>query len=121
MKTIRLFLSEIFKFLEVKFSMYLNRRVFVMSNYVDAQADSVPHCTHVLNIYFRLVRLKQMCLTVCDPKAINVTLRQQIGEKVTARLTHWSSGYMYRSIVNYISGRLSVNVNSQCVLFVGCA
>ena len=30
MKIIRVFLSENFQFLEVKFSMYLNRRVFVM-------------------------------------------------------------------------------------------
>ena len=30
MKNIRVFLSENFKFLEVKFSIYLNRRVFVM-------------------------------------------------------------------------------------------
>ena len=31
MKNIRVFLSENFQFLEVKFSIYLNRRVFVMS------------------------------------------------------------------------------------------
>ena len=31
MKNIRVFLSEIFQFLEVKFSIYLNRHVFVMS------------------------------------------------------------------------------------------
>ena len=31
MKNIRFFLSEMFQFLEVKFSIYLNRRVFVMS------------------------------------------------------------------------------------------
>ena len=30
MKNIRVFLSENFQFLEVKFSLYLNRRVFVM-------------------------------------------------------------------------------------------
>ena len=30
MKTIRVFLSENFQFLEVKFSIYFNRRVFVM-------------------------------------------------------------------------------------------
>ena len=30
MKKIRVFLSEKFRFLEVKFSTYLNRRVFVM-------------------------------------------------------------------------------------------
>ena len=31
MKNIRVFLSEIFQFLEMKFSIYLNRRVFVMA------------------------------------------------------------------------------------------
>ena len=31
MKNIRVFLSESFQFLEVKFSIYLNRRVFVMA------------------------------------------------------------------------------------------
>ena len=31
------FLSESFLFLEVKFSIYLNRRVFVMSFYISAQ------------------------------------------------------------------------------------
>ena len=30
MKNVRVFLSENFQFLEVKFSMYLNRHVFVM-------------------------------------------------------------------------------------------
>ena len=31
MKNIRVFLSENFQFLEIKFSIYLNRRVFVMN------------------------------------------------------------------------------------------
>ena len=31
MKNIRVFVSENFQFLEVKFSIYFNRRVFVMS------------------------------------------------------------------------------------------
>ena len=31
MKNIRVFLSENFQFLEAKFSIYLNRRVFVMT------------------------------------------------------------------------------------------
>ena len=31
MKNIRFFLSENFQFLEVKFSIYMNRRVFVMT------------------------------------------------------------------------------------------
>ena len=36
MKNIRVFLSENFQFLEVKFSIYLNRRVFVMRKRSDA-------------------------------------------------------------------------------------
>ena len=35
MKNIRFFLSENFMFLEVKFSIYLNRRVFVMEDALD--------------------------------------------------------------------------------------
>ena len=38
MKNIRVFLSENFQFLEVKISVYLNRRVFVM---------------HIIHIYMR--------------------------------------------------------------------
>ena len=34
MKNIRVFLSENFSFLEVKLSIYLNRHVFVMSEYI---------------------------------------------------------------------------------------
>ena len=34
MKNISFFLSENFQFLEVKFSIYLNRRGFVMSYYI---------------------------------------------------------------------------------------
>ena len=34
MKNIRVFLSENFQFLEVKFSIYLNRRVFIILNFV---------------------------------------------------------------------------------------
>ena len=40
MKTIRVFLSENFQFLVVKFSIYLNRRVFVM----------VYQCFHIRNV-----------------------------------------------------------------------
>ena len=34
MKNIGVFLSENFKFLDVNFSMYLNRRVFVINDYL---------------------------------------------------------------------------------------
>ena len=34
MKNIRIFYLKIFKFLVVKFSIYLNRRVFIMSCYI---------------------------------------------------------------------------------------
>ena len=39
MKNIRFFLSENFPFLVVKCSIYLNRRVFVMSEHQDQPAD----------------------------------------------------------------------------------
>ena len=48
MKTIRVFLSENFQFLEVKFSIYLNRRVFVMwfvdSSYTVKTIISLHYC-----------------------------------------------------------------------------
>ena len=58
MKNIRVFLSENFQFLEVKFSVYLNRRVFVMrqeSNphppvcHLDAHPTEPPRLHHDVN------------------------------------------------------------------------
>ena len=46
MKNIRVFLSEKFRFLEVKFSMYLNRRVFVMS--LTFSMRQLIHCNMAL-------------------------------------------------------------------------
>ena len=40
MKNIRVFLSENFQFLEVKFSIYLNRHVFVMPNTTNTIAQT---------------------------------------------------------------------------------
>ena len=55
MKNIRNFLSEYFRFLVVKFSIYLNRRVFVMSSAncmsPDPPAhhlDTIPVCQYIL-------------------------------------------------------------------------
>ena len=47
MKNIRVFLSQIFQFLEVKFSLYLNRRVFVMAaqNKIELKQPFFPHIT----------------------------------------------------------------------------
>ena len=41
MKNIRVFLSEKFQFLEVKFSIYLIRRVFVMDKFSHGAAHAV--------------------------------------------------------------------------------
>ena len=41
MKNIRVFLSENFQFLEVKFSIYLNRRVFVMNSSTGSKSRRV--------------------------------------------------------------------------------
>ena len=40
MKNIRVFLSENFQFLEVKFSKHLNRRVFVMEHVFESSGNS---------------------------------------------------------------------------------
>ena len=43
MKNIRGFLSEKFQFLEMKFSVYLNRRVFVMILVSEPQHENAPN------------------------------------------------------------------------------
>ena len=47
MKNIRVFLSDFFQFLEVKFSIYLNRRVFVMIAPDKALFFSTKKCRHL--------------------------------------------------------------------------
>ena len=46
MKNIRVFLSENFQFLEVKFSIYLNRRVLVMK-YISSYSPYFAKVLHV--------------------------------------------------------------------------
>ena len=41
MKNIKVFLSEKFQFLEVKFSIYLNRRVFVMCAFFVSKGNRI--------------------------------------------------------------------------------
>ena len=43
MKNIRVFLSENFQFLEVNFSIYLNRHVFVMLTTLFPGPDEIPN------------------------------------------------------------------------------
>ena len=42
LKNIRVFLSENFQFLEMKFSLYLDRRVFVMMEYKKSKISRIP-------------------------------------------------------------------------------
>ena len=54
MKNIRIFLSEKFQFLVVKFSIYLNRRVFVMnSQFLIYMAFAIPRDIQTYVPYFR--------------------------------------------------------------------
>ena len=57
MKNIRVFLSENYHFLEVKFSMYLNRRVFVMG-----ASNNIVCC--VLYTYVHVSLNWPLCVTV---------------------------------------------------------
>ena len=54
MKNIRVFLSENFQFLMVKFSIYLNRRVFVMVSGLTLPV--LHHCAVFLLFFFCLYR-----------------------------------------------------------------
>ena len=57
MKNIRVFISENFQFLEVKFSIYLNRRVFIMCKLV---GNTVPGS---FPIYYTIkTNLRPTCL-----------------------------------------------------------
>ena len=56
MKKILEFLSENFQFLEVKFSMYLNRRVFVMYVY---EMKVIETC--FVDFLWRLIRVYTVC------------------------------------------------------------
>ena len=47
MKKYRSFLSINFQFLEVNFSIYLNRRVFVMSTRAPASSDAFLYVAHI--------------------------------------------------------------------------
>ena len=56
MKIIRVFLSENFHFLEVKFSIYLNRRVLVMNKKKDSCPFLAKACAQVLTEYAFLTK-----------------------------------------------------------------
>ena len=72
MKNIRFFLSENFQFLEVKFSIYLNRHVFVM------RATSAVSAV-IVSVVFRVLSLR-LILTLLpwtwnDPVIVAFALR----------------------------------------------
>ena len=50
MKNIRIFLSENFPILVVKFSIYLNRRAFVMAEFSDNFCDEAVSACHIFVI-----------------------------------------------------------------------
>ena len=58
MKNIRIFYLEIFPFLVVKFSIYLNRRVFVMAAHriaiaaIVSNGEDIPKATASFTIYY---------------------------------------------------------------------
>ena len=75
MKNIKFFIYENFQFLEVKFSIYLNRRVFVMS-------IISLHTIQESNFNFRYVRLRESDIPREKNKILNDS---QIVETLTRR------------------------------------
>ena len=68
MKKYESFLSEIFQFLEVKFSIYLNRHVFVMLLIVRSKAEFLLQCPFVLFVLFSLEYYFVICGSNLVPK-----------------------------------------------------
>ena len=63
MKNIRVFLSQNFQFLEVKFSLYFDRRVFVMPAHKHSLARAFAACRHVHVVgTLRKLQAKDACL-----------------------------------------------------------
>ena len=77
MKNIRVFLSENLQFLEVKFSIYLNRRVYVMVGFV-----SFAYCLQLLELTRHM-----MCNARNSPDVVNVAFHIHIYHKNTSEDT----------------------------------
>ena len=81
MKNIRIFLSENFRFLAVKFSVYLNRRVFVMAvrNHV---------CRHMWT-----ARPKSTCISMQSDHGLHCLLKESL------TTPHCMNGELCKSIL----------------------
>ena len=77
MKNIRIFYLKNCHFLVVKFSVYLNRRVFVMegpyqtahlliSSWQAIQQNAVPECTFIITFHGRPTKTHVRLLIYCD-------------------------------------------------------
>ena len=69
MKKYQRFLSENFQFLEVKFSIYLNRRVFVMAD--SAILRGFVHASHLSLSFFLFVKHDFLYLIAQSPYYAN--------------------------------------------------
>ena len=71
MKSIRVFLSENFLFLEVKFSVYLNRRIFVMLHVLFCLLFYCYVCVDLVWLYDHLAGcFVFLCVMACVPSVM---------------------------------------------------
>ena len=81
MKNIRIFLSENFQFLEVKLSMYMNRRVFEMYYIIQPMRDSGLSCNTfscALEFWNRTDFLSTKALNETDSNAMYSKLKTHL-------------------------------------------
>ena len=88
MKNIRVFLSKNFQFLEVKFSIYLNRRVFVMmTSQGQMETYSYPKAKRNLNIPLNYLQYQSVCQAIEEWK-------KKTSNKESRKTLFWLSVYM---------------------------
>ena len=100
MKNIRIFLSENFHFLVVKFPAYLNKHVFVMSKglYVKFVSDHRHlhiHKSAKIKFVFYNVKCFRVYIKNLSYIAYFRNLRKENGARISAQWVYWSVNFVY--------------------------
>ena len=105
MKNIRIFLFEKFQFLEVKFSIYLNKHVFCNEKYTGRDPDS-------FNAYFDLTTLFTSFMNTCT---FNIYHERAANQCMDNKRDVISKIISYNRITGVIGVALITNISRICV------
>ena len=108
MKNISIFYLKIFNFFVVKFSIYLNRRVFVMMATLQQNAVSARFLGKPVMDHTETSKLRSACTTVRDGKDCYYSPIEFEGRR------------LYLSLAMYCYRKLAQTVLCLCYLYIGC-